>query len=164
LKTHGFGKIHPGEDPDLTIRIWNEGFETRLIEKAFVYHKRRISWEKFHLQVHKFGLTRPILNKWHPETAKITYWFPALFIIGLVMSVFFYAVGLRWLGAMYLLYFLAICVHSAYLNKSLKVGILTLPALLIQFYGYGSGFLKSTVLIGVLNRDPEEVFPNLFFK
>lgn len=62
LATGGYGKIHPGEDPDLTIRLWETGYETALIEDAFVYHKRRISWEKFYKQVNKFGQTRPILN------------------------------------------------------------------------------------------------------
>ena len=73
-KTHGYGNIHPGEDPDLTFRIWEAGFETKLIEDAFVYHKRRIDWNKFYTQVKKFGMVRPILNHWHPDTAKFTYW------------------------------------------------------------------------------------------
>ena len=36
----GFGNIHPGEDPDLSIRLWNLGFETKLFPDAFVYQKR----------------------------------------------------------------------------------------------------------------------------
>ncbi len=66
----GYGNIHPGEDPDLTIRIWNKGYTTKLIPEAYVYHKRRIDWHKFYVQVNKFGMVRPILNKWHPETVK----------------------------------------------------------------------------------------------
>src|SRR5690606_16241396 len=75
----GFGTIHPGEDPDLSIRLINLGFKTKLINKAYVYHKRRISWSKFYTQVYKFGMVRPILNKWHPNTKRLTYWFPTLF-------------------------------------------------------------------------------------
>ena len=48
--SNGFGRIHPGEDPDLSIRLWNLGFKTKLISEAFVYHKRRISWNKFYKQ------------------------------------------------------------------------------------------------------------------
>ena len=48
--TNGFGNIHPGEDPDLSIRLINLGFKTKLIEGAYVYHKRRISWKKFYNQ------------------------------------------------------------------------------------------------------------------
>ncbi len=83
----GFGNIHPGEDPDLSIRLWNLGFQTKLIKDAFVYHKRRISWEKFQIQVNKFGKARPILNSWYPQHTKITFWFPSLFLLGFVVSV-----------------------------------------------------------------------------
>lgn len=43
----GFSKIHPGEDPDLSIRLWKLGYETRLFKNLYVYHKRRIDWKKF---------------------------------------------------------------------------------------------------------------------
>ena len=49
--TSGFGNIHPGEDPDLSIRLNKLGFKTVLISKAYVYHKRRISLSKFYHQV-----------------------------------------------------------------------------------------------------------------
>src|SRR5690606_12589433 len=49
--TGGFGKIHPGEDPDLSQRILKAGYGTVFIPNAFVYHKRRISWPKFYSQV-----------------------------------------------------------------------------------------------------------------
>ena len=64
--SNGFGNIHPGEDPDLSIRLWKLGFETRLFPKAYVYHKRRIDWDKFSIQVTKFGKARPILDSWYP--------------------------------------------------------------------------------------------------
>ena len=78
----GFGNIHPGEDPDLSIRLWELGLQTKLIKEAYVYHKRRIDWNKFYIQVNKFGKARPILNHWYPEYKKITFWFPTLFFLG----------------------------------------------------------------------------------
>jgi len=81
VETNGFGKIHPGEDPDLAIRIKNKGFKTGFIEKAFVYHKRRIDWNKFYIQVNKFGKVRPILTSWHPYTSSIVFWFPSSFVL-----------------------------------------------------------------------------------
>ena len=51
----GFGNIHPGEDPDLSIRLWQMGYTSQLIPEAYVFHKRRISWSKFYMQVKKFG-------------------------------------------------------------------------------------------------------------
>ena len=52
--TNGFGNIHPGEDPDLSMRLWRLGFQTKLFKNTFVYHKRRINWNKFYIQVNKF--------------------------------------------------------------------------------------------------------------
>ena len=68
--TGGFGTIHPGEDPDLSIRLESLGFETALYPEVKVFHKRRISWSKFYTQVYKFGMVRSILNKWHPHTKR----------------------------------------------------------------------------------------------
>lgn len=164
-KTQGFGQIHPGEDPDLTIRIWNAGYKTTLLPKAYVYHKRRISWEKFHVQVRKFGMVRPILNLWHPETAKLTYWFPTLFCLGFViavlLSIFF---AFHWFLIGYAVYFVMILLDALRVTKSIQIALLALIAVCIQFYGYGSGFLKSTIALKAFKQNPEKRFPKLFFK
>lgn len=160
----GFGRIHPGEDPDLVIRLWNLGFKTKLIPEAFIYHKRRISWVKFYKQVYKFGLVRPILNTWHPQTKKITYWFPTLFCLGFIVSLTLFFISFKWLFLCYLLYFSLAFVLAVFSTKSIVVSVLSIPAILVQFVGYGLGFLKSTFFIGILNRKPEAEFPELFFK
>ncbi|WP_274474271.1 glycosyltransferase [Mangrovimonas aestuarii] len=159
----GFGTIHPGEDPDLSIRLWDLGFRTKLIPEAYVFHKRRISWNKFYKQVNKFGLVRPILNQWHPKTAKLTYWFPTVFTIGFIIAFVGLLLGYRWLIALYIAYFMLILVLAFIVTKSIKIGILSLLAVGIQFFGYGYGFIKSTWLVGILKRDPKKVFPHLFF-
>ena len=162
--TNGFGKIHPGEDPDLTIRLWKAGFETKLIQEAFVYHKRRISWNKFKVQVRKFGLTRPILNSWHPETRKITFWFPSLFMLGSGLALIGALLGNWFLMFFYVIYFLLIFIDSTIKNKNIYIGLLSIYAVVVQFYGYGTGFIKSTFYIDVLKKEPEMAFPKLFFK
>ena len=159
----GFGDIHPGEDPDLVLRLWDLGFKTALIPEAFVYHKRRISWKKFYTQVHKFGLVRPILNTWHPSTAKLTYWFPTLFIVGLAVSLLVALFGNTILLKFYALYVAIIFVHSSIINKSLVIGYLSIVATGIQFYGYGTGFLSSTIGIKWLRQLPRKRYPHLFF-
>ncbi|NHF59300.1 glycosyltransferase [Flavobacteriaceae bacterium TP-CH-4] len=160
----GYGKIHPGEDPDLTIRIWNKGFKTKLIPEAYVYHKRRINWKKFFIQVNKFGMVRPILNKWHPGTAKATYWFPTLFCIGFLVSFLLAILGIILPLGCYMIYFALIFIDSLMKNKSLSIAILSIVAVCIQFAGYGYGFLKSTILINFSKKKPQELFPKLFFK
>ncbi|MEC3966965.1 glycosyltransferase [Flagellimonas halotolerans] len=163
-KTGGFGRIHPGEDPDLTFRIWKAGFETRLFPKAFVYHKRRIDWNKFYIQVNKFGMVRPILNKWHPGTAKPTYWFPTLFMLGLFVAIILAIIEL-WLPLLlYVFYFSILFLDALIRNKDVKVAILAIYAALTQFMGYGIGFFKSTMLLNFSNKEAEELFPKLFFK
>ncbi|MFC4219989.1 glycosyltransferase [Flagellimonas marina] len=163
-KAGGFGRIHPGEDPDLTFRIWKAGFETRLFPKAFVYHKRRIDWNKFYIQVNKFGRVRPILNKWHPGTARPTYWFPTFFMIGLCVSVLLAFVGIPLPLWLYVAYFVVLFLDALFKNRSIKVAFLAIFAALTQFTGYGIGFLKSTFLLNFSNKEPEELFPKLFFK
>ena len=160
----GYGNIHPGEDPDLTIRIWNKGYRTRLISNAFVFHKRRIDWNKFYIQVNKFGMVRPILNLWHPNTKKITYWFPTVFCIGLLISILLAVVGIKIPLFIYTTYFIILFIDALSKTRNLKVALLSLMATVIQFFGYGYGFLKSTLYINFSNRKPEEIFPKLFFR
>ena len=160
----GFGTIHPGEDPDLSIRLWGLGFESQLISEAFVYHKRRISWSKFYVQVRKFGLVRPILSQWHPQSTKITFWFPSFFLMGLAFAFiaalldFYMPVGLAFL------YLATIAIHSALKNKSGLIGLLSVWAVLVQFTGYGFAFLESTFYTRILKKDPRKKYPHLFFE
>lgn len=160
----GFGNIHPGEDPDLSIRLWNLGFETKLFSKAFVYHKRRIDWDKFSIQVNKFGKARPILNSWYPQYNKLTFFFPSAFIIGFFISLLLLVFNFDELLQLYFVYFVVLFLVSAYQNKSVKIGYLSLIAVWKQFYGYGIGFLESFIKIIILKQKPQEVFPELFFK
>jgi glycosyltransferase involved in cell wall biosynthesis len=162
----GFGNIHPGEDPDLSIRLWELGFETRLIPEAYVYHKRRIDWEKFAIQVNKFGKARPILNSWYPKYSKPTFFFPTLFILGLGFSIFMYlfSQNFDFLLQLYFIYFILIFITSSIQNKNIKVGYLSMIAVWKQFWGYGTGFLVSFIKVILLKQKPQEAFPELFFK
>lgn len=162
--SNGFGNIHPGEDPDLSIRLWKLGFNTRLFSKAFVYHKRRIDWDKFSVQVNKFGKARPILDSWYPEYSKLTFFFPTLFMLGLALAIFLFIFGIPFPLLCYAFYYLLILIFASIQNKSLEIGLLALIAVSKQFFGYGSGFLESFVKIKIQKQKPEEAFPELFFK
>ena len=142
-KTQGFSKMKNGEDIDLTFRLWENDCETQLIEKAFVYHKRRSSIQQFFKQTFGFGTARPILNKKYPTTAKPTYWFPSLFIIGIDVSIILAILGYNQLLYFYGFYFLLIFLDSLVQNKNLKVAFLSVFTSLTQFLGYGLGFLES---------------------
>lgn len=161
--TGGFGKIHPGEDPDLVIRLWGKGFETAFIPEAFVFHKRRISWQKFQKQVSKFGQTRAILNHWHPYTRKITFWLPTCFALGLCGAILLALCGSIGALLVYLCYFVLIAWDSARENGSIQIGLMSVWAVLVQFFSYGFGFLWATLKIFLIKKPMEVLFPKLFF-
>jgi GT2 family glycosyltransferase len=160
----GFGNIHPGEDPDLAIRLWDLGFETRLITKAFVYHKRRVDWEKFTVQVTKFGKARPILNSWYPKYQKPTFFLPTLFCLGFIMSIALLFFVIDWPLKLYFIYFFMVFLTASIQNKNIIVGYYSVIAVWKQFFGYGFGFLESFIKINILKMQPQKAFPDLFFK
>ena len=115
-------------------------------------------------EVNKFGLVRPILNKWHPQGAKITFWLPTLFILFTLASMLF-GIIYGWLFLLPLaIYVTVILVDATLKTKSITVGFMAVLAMFIQFFGYGYGFLKATIYIHWLEKDPQKQFPRLFFK
>jgi len=162
-KVGGYGKIHPGEDPDLSFRIWQAGFDTALIEKAHVFHKRRIDWQKFSKQVYKFGVVRVILNKWHKGTSRFTYWLPALFSLGLLGSIALFPL-FPFLVDVYLLYFVLVFLGALLRERSLWIAVLAVWAAVVQFFSYGFGFLKAQFLLRLLGKDEYKALPGFFFK
>ncbi|MCD8447243.1 glycosyltransferase [Tenacibaculum finnmarkense] len=143
IKTAGFSRMKAGEDIDLTFRLWENGFETQLIEKAFVYHKRRSTIKQFFKQTFAFGTARPILNAKYPESAKLTYWFPSVFIIGFLVSLLLLSFGCWQIFMCYVCYFTAIFIDAYRQNKSVNIAAKSKLTTLVQFTGYGLGFLKS---------------------
>ncbi len=162
--TQGFGNIHPGEDPELVFRLWDIGFKTTLLKDLSVYHKRRINWSKFFTQVNKFGKVRPILDVWHPAYQQLKYAFPALFILGLDVVLLLAIFGYGAFLGLYGLYFLAVFLEALFTTQSIAIAGWSVVAVLVQFYGYGLGYLESSFWIKFLKKEPEQVFPELFFK
>ncbi len=144
--TKGFSKLKNGEDIDLTFRLWKQGFKTQLLENVFVYHKRRSTLKQFFKQTFGFGTARPVLNKKYPKTAKITYWFPSLFILCLDFGILLWILGFSEVLYLYAFYFISIFFHSFYKTKNIFVGFLSMFTTLTQFLGYGLGFLESRFL------------------
>ena len=161
-KTKGFTKQNFGEDIDLTFKLWENNFETQFIPKATVYHKRRSNFKQFYKQTLNFGSARPVLNKLHEKSAKITYWFPSLFIFGLVISVLALFFGIKYFCYLYLFYFGLLFLHSLSFNKNIKVAFLTVLASIVQFFGYGFGFMRSQFRLRILKKTVKETFPKMF--
>ncbi len=144
-KTGGFRFDRFAEDIEWSIRIKKAGFRIGLIPEAYVYHKRRTDFARFFRQVSNFGKGRVLVSKVHPDAIKITHWFPAFFLLGLlalpVVVVISWPLGLTILSA-YCLYLAAIMVDAGIKTKSLVVAFLSVPSALIQLIGYASGFLS----------------------
>jgi len=170
LQTKGFSKQRYGEDIDLTFKLWENNFETQFIPNAFVYHKRRTSWKQFFQQTFNFGAARPILNKMHQGTAKITYWFPSLFIIGLILAIFLFIIGNDLILKLYGVYFTLIFIDATFKNRcngklcmeSVITGFNSIITTLVQFFGYGIGFLRSFFRLNIVGRSIKEAFPKMF--
>lgn len=163
-KVGGYGKIWPGEDPDLSFRIKKAGFSVGFIKDAYVYHKRRIDLKKFGQQVYKFGVVRNILSKWHPGTGKLVYAFPSLFLIGCCVCLIL-ALTISWYLALpVLLIALIMFVEALVTRKSLVIALLAVPAAFIQLWGYGYGYLKSFIKIKLFRQDERVAFNSFFFK
>ncbi len=160
----GFSDLHPGEDPDLSYRIMNAGYKVKLIENAFVYHKRRIDFGKFAKQVYKFGVVRNILIKWYPDKFKAVYLLPSIFLIGslglILLSIFFSNLFIFPLIIISLLLFLEALLKT----KNILIAFLAVPASFIQLYSYGFGFIKGFIKILLLKKDERKALPGFFFK
>ena len=63
-----------------------------------------------------------------------------------------------------LLYSIIICTHSTLQNKSLRVGLLSVPAAFVQLMGYGCGFLSAWWKRCVLGQDEFQAYEKNFYK
>lgn len=144
-KTGGFQFDRYAEDIEFSIRMKQMGFRVGLIPDAFVYHKRRTTLGQFYKQVSNFGKGRALIGKKYPGEVKLTHWFPTIFLFGVLsLAVLpFFSIELFLVGfSAFALYLLAIFTHSFAENRNLAVALLSVPAVLIQFCGYGLGFLQ----------------------
>lgn len=160
--TGGFSKQRIGEDIDLNFKLLKKGCTTCLIPEAFVFHKRRTSWLSFFKQTNNFGAARPILNKMHPGSFKLSYWFPSLFLIGFIASCILLYFKIIIAILVFILYSLAILLDAFSKTKSAAVAFNSILAVYIQFFGYGSGYLRSFTRLYIRRMDIKAAFPGMF--
>ena len=190
----GFSNMRFGEDIDFSIRIFKSGSRCRLFPEAWVWHKRRTDFRKFFRQVHNSGIARINLYKKYPKSLKLVHLLPTVFTVGVIGCMLLFLLGIamfcygEWLDANglrptdnmhqgvgfvfcvlallpILLYCLLIFIDSSICNRSLWVGILSIPASFIQLLGYGTGFLRAWWLRCVCGRNEElQAFRKNFYK
>jgi glycosyltransferase involved in cell wall biosynthesis len=145
-----------GEDIDLSMRIREAGFSTKLFRNAFVYHKRRVSLKKFYKQVNIFGIARINLYKLYPQSLKLVYALPAVFTVGSVLLLIFAVFSLYSLLP-FVFFSLLLFFDSWIRNKKIKIALLSVMACYIQLYGYGLGFIKSFIEKIILRKGLENI-------
>ncbi|MBQ8049957.1 MAG: glycosyltransferase [Bacteroidaceae bacterium] len=190
----GFSNMRFGEDIDFSIRIFKSMARCRLFPEAWVWHKRRTDFRKFFRQVHNSGIARINLYKKYPESLKLVHLLPAMFTLGVLGCLLLFLLGIalfgygEWLDANglrptdnmhqgvglvfcvlallpILLYCLIIFLDSSIRNRSLRVGLLSVPASFIQLMGYGTGFLRAWWLRCICGRNEElQAFKKTFYK
>lgn len=190
----GFSNMRFGEDIDFSIRIFKSGARCRLFPEAWVWHKRRTDFRKFFRQVHNSGIARINLYKKYPESLKLVHMLPAVFTIGVALLSLVFLLGLLLVllglltcrhpgcnmapvvmlfgglimliaAAPVILYKLIIFTDSTIRNRSIRVGLLSIPASFIQLLGYGSGFLRAWWLRCICGRNEElQAFKKNFYK
>ena len=179
LQLGGFSKMRFGEDIDFSYRIVEAGHQPRLFPEAWVWHKRRTDFRKFFRQVYNSGIARINLEKRHPGTMKLVHLLPTVFTVGVIALILISAVGRAlmhyvdrdqfywmcfapWIPI--ILYSLLICIDSTLKNKSLKVGLLSVPAAFVQLMGYGLGFIESWWKRCVRKQDEFQAFEKTFYE
>ena len=179
LQLGGFSKMRFGEDIDFSYRIVEAGYKPQLFPDAWVWHKRRTDFRKFFRQVYNSGIARINLKKRHPGTMKLVHLLPTVFTVGIIGLILISAVGRAlmhyvdrdqfywmcfapWIPI--ILYSMLICIDSTIKNRSLKVGLLSIPAAFVQLMGYGLGFIESWWKRCVLKQDEFTAFEKNFYK
>jgi glycosyltransferase involved in cell wall biosynthesis len=148
------------EDIDMSTRIRREGFSIGLIRDAFVYHKRRVDFHKFARQVYVFGMSRITLKLLYPGSLKVVHTLPALFVVGLALMLLLSIFVSPWFIFPPVIYLIAIAVCATIATRSLHIGLLAVPASIIQLGGYGCGFIKAyttKILLGRGRNIEEEI-------
>ena len=163
LQLGGFSKMRFGEDIDFSYRIVEAGYKTRLLPTAWVWHKRRTDFRKFFRQVYNSGIARINLEKRHPGTMKLVHLLPTVFTVGVICLLL---LALWCLCALIpiILYSLIVFTDSTIRNRSLWVGLLSIPAAFTQLMGYGLGFIESWWKRCILGKDEFTAFEKNFYQ
>ena len=143
-KVGGFREMF-SEDIDMSTRIRQAGFTTRLIRDAYVYHKRRVDLKKFARQTYVFGMSRITLKLLYPDSLKLVHCLPAVFVLG-CLALILLAIFWRWWAILPLaLYVIMLWVSALIKTKNLKIATIAIVSSFIQLGAYGFGFIKAFV-------------------
>lgn len=163
--TEGFSSMRFGEDVEFSIRMMRRGYRVSLIPGAWVYHKRRTDFKKFFKQVHNSGIARINITLRHPQTLKITHFFPAAFTTYLAVAL---GVAMTQPHGSISLLLPALYTVLLFLEGSIKyrnplLGVRCVVASYVQLVGYGTGFIRGIIWRILLNKPEQGAFEKTFY-
>lgn len=151
FKVDGFCDMQAVEDTDLSIRIQRAGYQTILIQEAFVYHRRKYTHKTFFRQIFFQGIGRIDLHLKHGDALKPVHMLPSVFIVGIIFVFFSKYFRIFFLGLL-LMYLLSIFVDSSLKHKSIKVGAISIISSMELVVAYGLGVWYNLFARMLLNK------------
>lgn len=146
-KTGGYKITRMGEDIEFSIRSSRTGFRTALIEKAYVYHKRRGNLKQFFDQLYFFGRARVNICRFYPDELKMVHLLPLLFTTGLALIIPFFLIEpiiAYSVITLYLIFSVLVFTLSYLKTGNLSVAFLSVITSYVQLIAYASGFISET--------------------
>jgi len=142
--TKGYLLPFLGEDIEFSIRIEKLGFNSGLIEEAFVYHKRKESLLGFYQQMHFFGRARININRFHKGNINLIHLVPLAFLgylCLLLISLIWYSEDVKIVAIPLMVHASLILTTATVVLRNPITGVLTLVAAYCQLIGYGLGLI-----------------------
>ena len=166
-KIGGMGKLRHGQDIEFSHRILSTGEPVIKVEKAIVYHKRRISIKKFFRQVFNWGVARINLYIIDNKMLEFVHFLPAIGTILLslivILSFFLPTIFLPIIiGGVFILIIMAI--HGIFKYNDIRVFPYIPIIVLAQILGYGSGFIIAFVKRVIFRQDEFTGFVKKYYK
>lgn len=167
-KIGGMGSLRHGQDMDYSARIYAANFKVSLIPDAVVYHKRRTSLWRFFKQIFNWGVARINLGRQYPDMLKFVHLMPAIVVGGTIMIVGtapFFALSRQFLTIILIiaaLIAMTAFLQSLWLNRNLKVAILSIITLFTQVIAYGLGLLYASFQILMGKEKAQGIVKNYY--
>jgi cellulose synthase/poly-beta-1,6-N-acetylglucosamine synthase-like glycosyltransferase len=146
-----------GEDEEVNWRIVKNGYKIYYTPDVRFFYFPRNSFRKLYEQYFNYGVLRVMVILKHPDFLNIKHVIPAIFVLALfataILSVFSSLFLTVFLGIVLMYVIVSLMVSAAISsNEGWKYFGLLLISFAALHFGYGMGFLKAAVRIGLLGR------------
>jgi cellulose synthase/poly-beta-1,6-N-acetylglucosamine synthase-like glycosyltransferase len=149
FKIGGYSGMQVGEDIDLSMRLQKAGYRVALIDEAFVYHRRKTTFNKFFKQLYFHGKGRIDLHLKHGNALKPVHMLPGFFVVylltGFAMAAINMSLFLLFLVIL-MIYVFVVLIDATIRNKSIYVGLLSIITAFELLIAYGTGLWRNIIV------------------